>query len=332
MHIKYIKIIINNMGNSNGKQTTYEQYYESMNNASSTELDLTSLDPYNVLNIPKDFTWEQLKDAYKTAAMKTHPDKPGGNKLAFDFVTTCFKTLATEYKNKNSKKSHYDLKKESTEYFERMVNTNSPHPSESMPETNVPFDQRFNKAFDDCKYHDDEIEYGYGGIMADSNGKREEISIENVFNKGKVDNSTFNEVFNKSVPVSKEIVKYKEPEPLPMAKSLAFTEIGSKRPDDYSSGVEKNTLAYTDYMVAYNGMRLANPEDINKKKLFKSVEEYQKYSEAKTTRSLSEKERKYIDKKKLLEEKQEFERQERIKMQNIAIQKAHEKANRLLIR
>lgn len=324
-----MKLNMNNMGNSSGKQTLYNQYYETTHN---TEPDLTTLDPYKILSVPKDFTWEQLKEAYKIAAMKTHPDKQGGNKLAFDFVTTCFKTLATEYKTKNSKKSHNDLKKESIEYFEKMVNTNVPHPSETIQDANAPFDQRFNKAFDSCKYYDDEVEYGYGGIMADSSGKREEISIENVFSKGKVDNSTFNELFNKSVPVSKDIVKYREPEPLPMAKSLAFTEIGSKRPDDYSSGVEHNTLAYTDYMVAYNGMRLANPDDINKRKIFKSVEEYQKYSETKTTKTLSDKERKYIDKKKILEEKQEFERQDRIRLQNIAIQKAHEKANRLLIK
>lgn len=322
------------MGNTSGKHQSYQQYYESMqqNNTNIEQLDITSLDPYKVLNVPKNFTWNQLKDAYKEAAIKTHPDK-GGNKIIFDFVTTCFKTLAEEYKAKHSNKSHHDMKKEAAEYFEKMTSTNTPHPSSlNQYNQNEPFERRFNKVFDDCRYQDEETEYGYGNMMTQSSGKREDISIENVFNKSKVNNETFNEMFNKRVPVAtKELIKYKEPEALPMAKNLQFTEIGSKRPDDYSSDTTKNNLAYTDYMKAYSGMRLANPDDIKTRKDFKSVEEYEKYRDSKAKRGLTEKERRYMEEQKRLEEKQEFERQERIRLQNIAIQKAHEKANRFLL-
>lgn len=312
------------MGNSSTKQ-----YYESIqaNQQTCQQIDLNSLDPYKVLNVSKNFTWEELKQGYKEAAMKTHPDK-GGNKIIFDFVTSCFKTLAKEYKAKHSNKTHQDLKQESQQYFEKIVNNNIPHPSDIKE----PFEKRFNKAFDECRYHDEEIEYGYGEIMAKSSKNREDFKIDNVFNKEKVDNSTFNQLFNKSVPVSKEIVKYKEPEALPMAKQLQFTEIGAKRPDDYSSAPEKkSSLTYTDYMKAHNGMRLINPDEINRKN-FKSVEEYEKYRDSKIKKSLTEKERKQIEKQKELEEQKEFERLERLKQQELAIQRAHEKANRLLIK
>lgn len=316
------------MGNTSAKHQSYQQYYETMQQTqmNTEQLDLASLDPYKVLNVPKNFTWSQLKEAYKEAAIKTHPDK-GGNKVIFDFVTSCFKTLAEEYKAAHSNKSHIDMKREAAEYFEKMTTTNVLHPASR----DEPFEKRFNKVFDDCRYHDEDIEYGYGKLMAESSGKREDISIENVFNKGKVDNNTFNEVFNKKVPVSKEIVKYKEPEALPMAKNLQFTEIGSKRPDDYSSDSTKTHLAYTDYMKAYNGMRLANPDDIKSRKNFKSVQEYEKYRDSKIKKSFTEKERQYIEEQKRIEEKEEFERQERIRMQNVAIQKAHERANRFLL-
>ena len=250
------------------------------------------------------------------------------NKVIFDFVTSCFKTLAKEYKAKHSNKTHQDLKQESQQYFEKIVNNNIPHPSDIKE----PFEKRFNKAFDECRYHDEEIEYGYGEVMAKSSKNREDFKIDNVFNKEKVDNSTFNQLFNKSVPVSKEIVKYKEPEALPMAKQLQFTEIGAKRPDDYSSAPEKkSSLTYTDYMKAHNGMRLINPDEINRKD-FKSVEEYEKYRDSKIKKGLTEKERRHIEKQKEYEEQKEFERLERLKQQEIAIQKAHEKANRLLIK
>jgi hypothetical protein len=282
-----------------------------------------------VLNVSKKFTWDELKEAYRNAAIKTHPDKPGGNKVVFDFVTSCFRTLAEEYKMKHSNKTHDDLKQESSQYFDKMVTTTMPHPS--ITSVDEPFEKRFNKVFDDCKYHDEEIEYGYGNIMTQSSGKREDIYIENVFNKSKIDNETFNQVFNKNVPVSKEIIKYKEPEALPMAKNLQFTEIGAKRPDDYSSDTTKNSLAYTDYMKAYNGMRLANPDEIKSRKDFKSVQEYEKYRDKKIKQSFNEKERKFYENQKHMEEEKEFERLERIKQQNIAIQRAHDKANRLML-
>jgi curved DNA-binding protein CbpA len=318
------------MGNTSTKEHVYQQYFDTVKNNQEQQIDLTSLDPYKVLNVSKTFTWDELKDAYRQAAIKTHPDKPGGNKVVFDFVTSCFRTLAEEYKMKHSNKTHNDLKQESTQYFDKMVTTTMPHPS--ITSVDEPFEKRFNKVFDDCKYHDEEIEYGYGNIMTQSSGKREDIYIENVFNKSKIDNATFNQVFNKNVPVSKEIVKYKEPEALPMAKNLQFTEIGAKRLDDYSSDTTKNSLAYTDYMKAYNGMRLANPDEIKSRKDFKSVQEYEKYRDKKIKQSFNEKERKFYENQKRMEEEKEFERLERIKQQNIAIQKAHEKANRLMLK
>lgn len=316
------------MGNNNGKQQAYQQYYESMNK--NNQIDLTNLDPYSVLNVSKNFTWKELKEAYRVAALKTHPDKPGGNKVAFDFVTSCFETLAEEYNFRVSNKTHSDLKAESQKTFDKMVNSDIPHPSGIMNQ-NEPFIQRFNKVFEDCRYVDEDVEYGYGGIMSTSTDKREEISINNIFKGQKVNTDTFNETFNKNVPITKQVVKYKEPEALPMSKSLQFSEIGAKRPSDYSSGTEKTSLQYTDYMVAYSGERLANPDDIKNIKEFKSVKEYQKYRDTKSKKELTDKERKLLEKKKQDEENNEFNRLERIKKQNDAIAKAYEKANRLMI-
>lgn len=314
------------MGNTPGKFENYQQQYEKMNDAG---IDFELLDRYKVLNVQKNFTWAELKDAYKAVAKKTHPDKKGGNKVVFDFVTKCFQELADEYKLRKEDRPHQELKKESNEYFEKMINSSIPHPSVA---TNEPFERRFNKVFDECKYKDEDTDYGYGNIMTKSNSVREDISIENVFNKDKVDSTTFNEEFNKKVPVSKSVVKYKEPEALCMSKSLQFTEIGSGRPDDYSSGVEITSLRYTDYMKAYDGNRLADPDDIKAVKSFKSVKEYEVYRDKKVKKTLSDREKKLIEKQKEQEEKQEWERQERIKMQNIDIQRAHERANRLLIK
>ena len=312
------------MGNTNEKQQMYQEYIKENK---TKNIDLQSLDPYSVLNVPKNFTWEQLKVAYREAALKTHPDKEGGNKLIFDYVTQCFKTLATEYKSKTSLKTHIDLKKESIEHY----NTSLEKQQRPIIDHNEPFEKKFNKLFEEFKYVDEEMEYGYGSVMSKSSQKREDININNVFKKEKVDNKTFNEQFNKSVPISKEIVKYKEPEPLPAAKNLQFTEIGGKRPDDYSSSVENRTLTYTDYMRAYSGEKLANPDDIKTRKDFKSVDEYEKYRDKKIKKTLTEKERRYMDELKEEEERREYERLERIKEQNNKIQKLYERTSQLLL-
>jgi DnaJ-class molecular chaperone len=66
------------MGNSSTRQYTYHQYYNAIKNNpnfdfSSINYDL--LDPYEVLEVPKNFTWEELKNAYNYTALITHPDK-----------------------------------------------------------------------------------------------------------------------------------------------------------------------------------------------------------------------------------------------------------------
>jgi len=323
------------MGNNSSRQYTYQQYYNAIqksgniNSIDFQNIDLNSLDPYEVLNVSKTFTWDELKDAYRKLAINTHPDKEGGNKDLFNIITHCFKKLAVEYKNREADKQHFDLKKQSVDYYDRL-NNNMPHPSESLKPSKDISNAVFNKNFEKCKIYDDEIEFGYGSMMDESSKTREDINIEKLAKK--VDNKSFNELFDKNVPISKQIIKYKEPEPLVLAKSLQFTELGGKKPDDYTSAMEKNnTLAYTDYMKAHDGKRLVDPEIIKKMKEFKSVEDYQKYRENKIKRGLSDKEKKLLEQKKIKEEKAEFERLERLKQYDKKIEKSYETANRLFL-
>ena len=83
--------------------------------------------------------------------------------------------------------------------------------------------------------------------MDTSTNIREDIKIEKLMKK-KIDNKSFNDLFDSRVPVNKQIVKYKEPEPLLLAKNLQFTELDNKKPDDYSRSSSKiqNSLSYSD--------------------------------------------------------------------------------------
>jgi curved DNA-binding protein CbpA len=327
------------MGANSSRQYTYQQYYNAaqesgmIDNIDFKNIDIDTINPYEVLNVSKNFTWNELKESYRKLAINTHPDKQGGNKDLFNIITICFKKLGEELKIREEDKGHYDLKKQSNKYFNKMTNNEKPHPSEVLaPNDNFTMD-KFNKNFEKCKLYEEEIEFGYGSKMDESTKVREDINIEKLIKKNKIDNESFNELFNKNVPVNKALIKYREPEPLILAKTLQFTELGGKRPDDYSSSIEKNSsLAYTDYMRAHDGTRLVDPRLMKNVKEFKSVDEYEAYRENKAKKTLSARELKVEELKKIKEKKAEEDRLERLKMYDKKIEKSYEKASQLFLR
>ena len=116
-------------------------------------------------------------------------------------------------------------------------------------------------------------------------------------------------------------------------KTIQYTELGGKKPDDYSSSVEqqsKNSLSYTDYMKAYSNTRLVNEDDINLRKEFKNVEDYEKFRDKKIKKKLSPKELQMQELKRQQEEKEESERLMRLKLYDDNASKMHDKARRLL--
>ena len=286
------------------------------------------------MNVSKNFTWNELKEAYRKLAINTHPDKQGGNKDLFNIITICFKKLGDELKRREDDKGHHDLKKQSNDYFHKMTNNEQAHPSEVLAPSDIKMTPtKFNKNFEKCKLYDEEIEFGYGSKMEVSTKVREDISIEKLIKKNKIDNESFNNLFNKNVPVNKALIKYREPEPLILAKTLQFTELGGKRPDDYSSSIEKNSsLAYTDYMRAHDGTRLVDPSLMKNVKEFKSVDEYEAYRENKAKKVLSARELKAEELKKMKEAKAEEERLERLKVYDKKVEKSYEKASQLFLR
>ncbi len=322
------------MGNSSSRQYTYHQYYEVIKNDKSfdfNKINYELLDPYEVLEVRKNFTWDELKDAYKYTAFITHPDKKGGNEIVFNFVTDCFKKLAYEYKAKQQDKTFIDLKKQVEEYY-----SNEEENKGKPPPIDENFHERFNRTFNMCRLDNEEVDFGYGELMEKSSKEREDYKQENLFDKKKFDNSNFNKIFDKHTqkPPS-QVIKYREPEPMILAKKMNYTELGGKRPDDYSSSVErdsKNSLIYTDYKKAYETTRLVSDEELSKIKEFKSVEDFQVYRDKKLKKGLSDKERRYMEMKKLKEEQEEEERIERLKNEAMRIKRINEKASRLMLK
>jgi curved DNA-binding protein CbpA len=137
------------------------------------------MDPYKLLELPKNFTLEQLRSNYKRLALQLHPDK--GNiqtDYLFKMLTVAYKTLLKEYQAKLADKQYFDLRSDSKKTLETQRSDKY-----VMPELAVGsgqnFDTRkFNAIFENYRInevHDD----GYGSWMKPSDGKRrEDINIK----------------------------------------------------------------------------------------------------------------------------------------------------------
>lgn len=322
------------MGNQSSRASNYHQYYESLKanyggHVPELQLEGQQLDPYKVLSVSKECSWDELKTAYRNAAKLVHPDR-GGSEQLFNIVTDCFRKLAYEHKMKLNNRQHHELKSEATHYYaDRPVATRSPADIIGSGR-DEDFNDRFNKMFQENKLDDDEETRGYAHMMAESSVIRDDINIPRAMKKFQA--SKFNDMFDKKVPVSKDVIVYKDPEPLNLARALQFTELGGKI-DDYSSAMEKGErgLQYTDYMKAHTTARLVDPRTVSRKE-YKNVEEYEAARARAVGKPVTSDEENRIQAVKKQEELAERERLRRLKERDNAIQKHHESLNRLAAR
>ena len=118
-----------------------------------------SLDPYQILGLPKTYTETQLKKAYLKQAMKTHPDR-GGTPQQFQQVSIAYTVLTKKLKERDSDKGHQELRSGAKEYIQGQ---------ENQPTQNIHMREKFdsdlfNKIYEDNKIKD-VYDSGYGSWM-----------------------------------------------------------------------------------------------------------------------------------------------------------------------
>ena len=328
------------MGN-NPSARTYDQYYESLKkqqNSKNKEINIDDIDPYEIFGLNKNFEWDELKDSYKRLAKLVHPDK-GGSEEIFNKVTECFKKLAHVYKLRTSDRQHHELKQEYNNY-QSNENDNKQQSIPKFASTDtkhdgLSFSERFNKAFEENKLDDDETTKGYGHMMAKSSKNREDIAVPTYIKPGKkFDSNSFNKTFETiSLPKSSEIVKYREPEALPLARKMQYSELGEVVDDFTNSSTNRDNrgLQYTDYMKAYTTTRLVDPRAVEERKNYKTVNEYESARDRILSAPPTEEELQWRAKKDLEAEKAEELRLQRISNRDRLIENHHNKMNRLVL-
>ena len=294
------------MGNKQTHQ--YDMYYTQM-----------TIDPYKVMGIAKneEFTWEDLKNAYRRISIQVHPDK-GGSAELFSTVTDCFRTLALELKARESNINHHQRKSQSQEYYSREAEQVERFRQASLSTEKggtervdndygkgeddngdngeeADFNTKFNKVFLEAKVEDEGHDFGYGEIMAKSSEKREDFTIDRRLDK--FSNEAFNKTFDAVVqPTKSDVIIYKEPEALPMCKKLQYVELGADKPSDYtrSEDADTHSLKYTDYKLAHTTERLVDPRTIKTRKEYKNIEDYQNARDKHVKKSQTKEEVEYL--------------------------------------
>jgi len=254
--------------------------------AKLSDLDKHNIDALKMFQLGAKYTLDELKQAYKKLAMKTHPDKVGGNAEKFQLITKCYMSLLEKYKNRESDKHFNDLKKGSQNYLEdqqqsRQVNKQMSGGNSSNTIDKDKFDAKlFNKIYEENKLWESSDD-GYGSWFSSEKTDAEAPNeiFGNKFNLN-VFNSTFEDYKEKITSQSGAIQEYRDPQEL-ISCSTGFTDIDiyARKIDDFSKPLpiagagSGRELAYTDLKTAYTSKgTFIDPSKVEYK-TYKSVDE-----------------------------------------------------------
>ena len=195
-----------------------------------------------------------LKEAYKKASIRAHPDK-GGSEEAFDAVTRAYAYLGEILRRvRGGRSESVNVSEESPARLTATRDQNSEawkmtEPVKLNPKSlNIDV---FNKVFEETRLPDPD-EDGYGDWL-----KRSEDGpaggSQTKFN-GKFNRSVFNETFenelkSRSAQQNRSQLANRQPEALVMAPTFGI-ELGRDKPEDFT-GANLNGLKFTDLKKAY---------------------------------------------------------------------------------
>lgn len=231
---------------------------------------MDGVDPYKMLHLQKNFTAEELKASYKKLIMIYHPDMKTGNEEVFKLVSSCYKKLKKKYENRVGDKQYDQLKQEFTS------NKDPFQSNETIKSFSEGFNvNKFNQIFSDNRIPDI-YDSGYDDWLRNNPDTSESSKIK--FNK-KFSRESFNDHFEQNVEKtqSKYLSKWKEPQALSTAKSIAFTELGEDALDDFSGDNKSlKNLNYMDLKLAYTTNRIIDPSTVSKRKDYENIGQLEK--------------------------------------------------------
>ena len=269
----------------------------------------SSVDPYKLFKLSKNFSLQELKNTYKKLALVTHPDRPNGSHPKFQIVTKCYMSLLEEYKTRQSDKQYLQLRDESRGYIDLQRNDGY----KNIDMTNDQFDiNLFNKIYNENRLGE-ATDDGYDEWIKNNSYDSEDIEKDAIFSD-KFNINIFNSVFtDKSKKKCREIVEYKTPQALNSSSNMRCSELGVDSINNYGkSDIKNNELNYSDYKEAYTKTHFIDPKSVK-------VKQYKDVNDLKNSRSRISYQMSEADLRKQALQKRQEEQQEQHRLKNIEI-------------
>ncbi|QOI90182.1 hypothetical protein QKU58_gp149 [Pyramimonas orientalis virus] len=259
-------------------------------------MEQSGISAYNILNIDKTCTLEDLKKQFKKLAVKYHPDK-GGDKNIFNLVVTSFRTVHREIKAKEDQKEFFQLKSDYKSDHKRNSS------QEKFVVAKEGFGDKFNKYFNENKTKNTNFEKGYDGFINEAEVKTSEKHYK--------------------------LRKYKEPEGSVLSK-LQFEELGTNMKDFSGRNDDMHKLQFMDYQYAHTTSKLIEPDLVEKRQEFKSFDDITSKRKNENF-ELTDHEKKYYEKLHNLNDKKEQKRLANFQKYQNYLSQHSESINQLLI-
>ena len=213
------------------------------------------INPYKILEIPKNYDKKMLKEVYMKKALILHPDR-GGNHEDFKLLNLCYKILLKKLEEKDIN-DYIDLKNNHNKH----ISENNENLVSNKKINKDNFDVNvFNEVYKENKLKDNFNDTGYGDWL-----KKDNIKNNNVNLKGKFTNKKFNNVFEKykeDISNNKSTKIIENPEELmSITNKDSLQVLGIGKIKNYSGNA--NGLGYRDLKDAYENPTLININKID---------------------------------------------------------------------
>lgn len=198
-------------------------------------------------------TEEELKKAYKKAAVKVHPDK-GGTEEQFEAVTRSYAYLSEILKRMKGGREGSLKTVEAPGYLKSARTTDAEDWKQAEP-VRLNADKldlnAFNKLFEDTRIPEPD-EDGYGDWLTSADGSSSSSSEQTPKFSGKFNRDVFHQMFDDDVKKQKKennsIIH--TPQELYLATRHGV-ELGRGKPSDFTTAANDSGLKYTDLRAAY---------------------------------------------------------------------------------
>ena len=215
----------------------------------------------NIFGINKNYDENTLKKSYLKLALKYHPDK-GGDEDSFKKITQAYKFLLKKLSEKDSLKSHIDLKTENEEFTRNQMSDNR----QNINLTEKFDNNIFNKIYEENR-QENNFDVGYTNWIKENPIESDKIE------RGNISKNNFHQKFqeHKKKQIKNEIIRYEEPQvSISFRGKDSLVTLGDGKINDFS-GQSPTGLQYRDYRDAFQNSHLIDISEVDISRRSKTI-------------------------------------------------------------